>query len=175
MERPYEQIRRMVKLFEYNRLKLRFRNEDERARFIDGWAERFCETDDAEWNIAVTIMTARRREPNFYNMEKALREAQGIRKERRLQEDQREQDEWRREEQRRKEGQEGNSTGEVRTGLRTAAQTNSRAATANTQKRALQPQGSYNLKTPPKTPEEIAQEALLRYERIGVNLKRKGN
>ena len=77
MERPYEQIRRMVKLFEYNRLKLRFRNEDERARFIDGWAERFCETDDAEWNIAVTIMTARRREPNFYNMEKALREAQG--------------------------------------------------------------------------------------------------
>ncbi|MFQ9524356.1 MAG: hypothetical protein ACLR2G_13875 [Phascolarctobacterium faecium] len=61
MERPYEQIRRMVKLFEYNRLKLRFRNEDERARFIDGWAERFCETDDAEWNIAVTIMTARRR------------------------------------------------------------------------------------------------------------------
>ena len=89
MERPYEQIRRMVKLFEYNRLKLRFRNEDERARFIDGWAERFCETDDAEWNIAVTIMTARRREPNFYNMEKALREAQGIRSERRLQ------DEWR--------------------------------------------------------------------------------
>mgnify|MGYP000222989265 CR=1 FL=1 len=58
MERPYEQIRRMVKLFEYNRLKLRFRNEDERARFIDGWAEHFCETDDAEWNIAVTIMTA---------------------------------------------------------------------------------------------------------------------
>ena len=85
MERPYEQIRRMVKLFEYNRLKLRFRNEDERARFIDGWAEHFCETDDAEWNIAVTIMTARRREPNFYNMEKALREAQGIRRERRLQ------------------------------------------------------------------------------------------
>ena len=82
MERPYEQIRRMVKLFEYNRLKLRFRNEDELARFIDGWAEHFCETDDAEWNIAVTIMTARRREPNFYNMEKALREAQGIRRER---------------------------------------------------------------------------------------------
>lgn len=80
MEKPYEQIRRMVKLFEYNRLKLQFRNEDERARFIDGWAEHFCETDDAEWNIAVTIMTARRREPNFYNMEKALREAQGIRR-----------------------------------------------------------------------------------------------
>ncbi|WP_455654912.1 hypothetical protein [Phascolarctobacterium sp.] len=30
-----------------------------------------CETDDAEWNIAVTVMTARRHEPNFYNMEKA--------------------------------------------------------------------------------------------------------
>lgn len=169
MEKPYEQIRQMVKLFEYNRLKLRFRNEDERARFIDGWAEHFCETDDAEWNIAVTIMTARRREPNFYNMEKALREAQGIRWERRLQEDRREQDEWRekqgREEQKQEEGREENSTGEVRTGLRTAVQTNSRAATANTQKRALQLQGSYNLKTPPKTPEEIAQEALLRYER----------
>lgn len=169
MEKPYEQIRQMVKLFEYNRLKLRFRNEDERARFIDGWAEHFCETDDAEWNIAVTIMTARRREPNFYNMEKALREAQGIRMERRLQEDQREQDEWREkqgsEEQRWEEGREENINGEVKTGLRTAAQTNSRAATANTQKRALQLQGSYNLKTPPKTPEEIAQEALLRYER----------
>jgi len=37
------------------------------------------------------------------------------------------------------------------------------------QKRALQLQGSYNLKTTPKTPEEIAQEALLRYER--KNLK----
>lgn len=171
MEKPYEQIRRMVKLFEYNRLKLQFRNEDERAKFIDGWAERFCETDDSEWNIAVTIMTARRREPNFYNMEKALREAQGIRMERRLQEGQREQDEWRekqgREEQRQEEDREGNSNGEVRTGLRTAVQTNSRAATANTQKRALQLQGSYNLKTPPKTPEEIAQEALLRYEMKG--------
>lgn len=173
MEKPYEQIRRMVKLFEYNRLKLRFRNEDERARFIDGWAERFCETDDAEWNIAVTIMTARRREPNFYNMEKALREAQGIRMERRLQEDQREQDEWREkqgsEEQRWEEDREENSNGEVRTGvrtgLRTAAQTNSNATTANTKKRALQLQGSYNLKATPKTPEEIAQEALLRYER----------
>ncbi|WP_455653610.1 hypothetical protein [Phascolarctobacterium sp.] len=171
MEKPYEQIRRMVKLFEYNRLKLRFRNEDERARFIDGWAERFCETDDAEWNIAVTIMTARRREPNFYNMEKALREAQGIRMERRLQEDQRTQDEWRekqsREEQRWEEGREENSTGEVKTGLRTVVEINSSAATANIQKRALQLQGSYNLKTPPKTPEEIAQEALLQYERKG--------
>lgn len=134
MERPYEQIRRMVKLFEYNRLKLRFRNEDERARFIDGWAECFCETDDAEWNIAVTIMTARRREPNFYNMEKALREAQGIRRERILDKERRE---------------------------------NDQANTTNAQKRALQKQGSYNLKATPKTPEEIAQEALLRYERKG--------
>lgn len=167
MEKPYEQIRRMVKLFEYNRLKLRFRNEDERARFIDGWAERFCETDDAEWNIAVTIMTARRREPNFYNMEKALREAQGIRMERRLQEDQRTQDEWREKQSREEQRREENSTGEVRTGLRTAAQTNSRAATANIPKRALQLQGSYNVKATPKTPEEIAQEALLRYERKG--------
>ena len=40
------------------------------------------------------------------------------------------------------------------------------------QKRALHMQGSYNLKTPPKTPEEIAQEALLRYERK-VILKRR--
>lgn len=137
MERPYEQIRRMVKLFEYNRLKLRFRNEDELARFIDGWAERFCETDDAEWNIAVTIMTARRREPNFYNMEKALREAQGIRMERRLQEEQK-----------------GNENNQANTNL-------------NTQKRALQKQGSSNLQSNPKTPYEIAQEALLRYERRG--------
>ena len=134
MEKPYEQIRRMVKLFEYNRLKLRFRNEDERARFIDGWAERFCETDDAEWNIAVTIMTARRREPNFYNMEKALREAKGLRRERILDKERRE---------------------------------NDQANTTNAQKRALQKQGSDNLKATPKTPEEIAQEALLRYERRG--------
>lgn len=35
------------------------------------------------------------------------------------------------------------------------------------QKRALHMQGSYNLKAIPKTPEEIAQEALLRYERRG--------
>lgn len=162
MERPYEQIRRMVKLFEYNRLKLRFRNEDELARFIDGWAERFCETDDAEWNIAVTIMTARRREPNFYNMEKALREAQGIRWERRLQEKQRAQAVWREEQ-----GREGNRNNEVKTEISTVAETSGGATTANTQKRALQLQGSYNLKTTPKTPEEIAQEALLRYERRG--------
>ncbi len=100
--------------------------------------------------------------------------------ERRLQEDQREQDEWRekhgREEQRRKEGREGNSTGEVKTEISTEVSTaieiNSSATTANTQKRALQLQGSFNLKTPPKTPEEIAQEALLRYERK-VILKRR--
>lgn len=138
MERPYEQIRRMVKLFEYNRLKLRFRNEDERARFIDGWAERFCETDDAEWNIAVTIITARRREPNFYNMEKALREAQGIRRKRILAKERRDNG-------------------------------NDQANTADPQKRALQKQGSSNLQPTPKTPYEIAQEALLRYERKGRN------
>lgn len=135
MERPYEQIRRMVKLFEYNRLKLRFRNEDERARFIDGWTERFCETDDAEWNIAVTIMTARRREPNFYNMEKALREAQGIRRERILDKERREKE------------------------------NNNQANTTDQQKRALQKQGSSNLQSIQKTPYEIAQEALLKYER----------
>lgn len=137
MERPYEQIRRMVKLFEYNRLKLRFRNEDERARFIDGWAEHFCETDDAEWNIAVTIMTARRREPNFYNMEKALREAQGIRRERILEKKRREKE------------------------------NNNQANTTDQQKRALQKQGSSNLQSIPKTSYEIAQEALLKYERRG--------
>ena len=178
MEKPYEQIRRMVKLFEYNRLKLQFRNEDERARFIDGWAEHFCETDDAEWNIAVTIMTARRREPNFYNMEKALREAQGIRKERRLQ------DEWRakdkgifQQDQRANNnaaeqgrGEKENNRANAQIG--TASETSGGATTSNTQKRALQLQGSYNLKTTPKTPEEIAQEALLRYERR-VILKRR--
>lgn len=178
MERPYEQIRRMVKLFEYNRLKLRFRNEDERARFIDGWAEHFCETDDAEWNIAVTIMTARR-EPNFYNMEKALREAQGIRRERRLQEKQREQDNWRAKDEgslqqaqrannnAAEQGREENENNGANGQISTAAETSSGATTANMQKRALQLQGSYNLKTTPKTPEEIAQEALLRYERRG--------
>ena len=181
MERPYEQIRRMVKLFEYNRLKLRFRNEDERARFIDGWAVHFCETDDAEWNIAVTIMTARRREPNFYNMEKALREAQGIRRERRLQEKQREQDNWRAKDEgslqqaqrannnAAEQGREENENNGVNTQTGTAREINSNATSTNTQKRALQLQGSYNLKAIPKTPEEIAQEALLRYER--KNLK----
>ena len=137
MEKPYEQIRRMVKLFEYNRLKLRFRNEDERARFIDGWAERFCETDDAEWNIAVTIMTARRS----------------------LQQDQRANNNAT------EQGWEGNGNNGANAQISTVAQTSSGATTVNTQKRALQLQSSYNLKTTPKTPEEIAQEALLRYER----------
>lgn len=158
MERPYEQIRRMVKLFEYNRLKLRFRNEDELARFIDGWAEHFCETDDAEWNIAVTIMTARRREPNFYNMEKALREAQGLRRERVLDKE-------------RKEMQ----NGEVSSWEENEYDKNGKFKNENialntaghAQKRALHMQGSYNLATVSKTPEEIAQEALLRYERRG--------
>lgn len=173
MERPYEQIRQMVKLFEYNRLKLRFRNEDERARFIDGWAEHFCETDDAEWNIAVTIMTARRREPNFYNMEKALREAQGIRRERRLQDEWRAKDKGSLQQDQRannnaaEQGREGNGNNGANAQISTAAETSGGATTSNTQKRALQLQGSYNLKTTPKTPEEIAQEALLRYERRG--------
>lgn len=156
MERPYEQIRRMVKLFAYNRLKLHFRNEDEQARFIDVWVERFCETDDAEWNIAVTIMTARRREPNFYNMEKALREAQGIRRERVLAKE-------------RKEMQNGevssweenwhDKNGKVKN------ENNVLNTAGHAQKRALHMQGSYNLATVSKTPEEVAQEALLRYER----------
>lgn len=163
----------MVKLFAYNRLKLRFRNEDERARFIDVWVERFCETDDAEWNIAVTIMTARRREPNFYNMEKALREAQGIRRERVLDKERKAQNEWREEqggEETRweEQGRKENGNNEVKTEIGTAAEISSEATTTNTQKRALQLQGSYNLKATPKTLEEIAQEALLRYERRGI-------
>lgn len=178
MERPYEQIRRMVKLFEYNRLKLRFRNEDELARFIDGWAEHFCETDDAEWNIAVTIMTARRREPNFYNMEKALREAQGIRRERRLQDEWRAKDKGSLQQDQRannnaaEQGREGNGNNGANAQISTAAETSGGATTANMQKRSLQLQGSYNLKATPKTLEEIAQEALLRYERR-VILKRR--
>ena len=121
----------------------------------------------------MTIMTARRREPNFYNMEKALREAQGIRRERRLQ------DEWlakdkgslqqdqrannNAEEQVREENENNRANAQIGT----TREINSNATTANTQKRALQLQGSYNLKATPKTPEEIAQEALLRYERRG--------
>lgn len=174
MERPYEQIRRMVKLFEYNRLKLRFRNEDERARFIDGWAERFCETDDAEWNIAVTIMTARRREPNFYNMEKALREAQGIRRERRLQDEWRAKDKGSLQQDQRannnaaEQGREENENNGANAQISTAAETSSVATTANMQKRALQLQGSYNLKT---TPSPVAPTINplngLKYETLG--------
>lgn len=136
MERPYEQIRQMVKLFEYNRLKLRFRNEDERARFIDGWAEHFCETDDAEWNIAVTIMTARRREPNFYNMEKALREAQGIRRERRLQDEWRAKDKGSLQQDQRannnaaEQGREGNGNNGANAQISTAAETSGGATTS---------------------------------------------
>ena len=141
MERPYEQIRRMVKLFEYNRLKLRFRNEDERARFIDGWAERFCETDDAEWN-----------------MEKPLREAQGIRRERVFDKE-------------RKEMQNGEVSSWEEKGHdkndKVENENNALNTADSAQKRALHMQGSYNLKATPKTPEEIAQEALLRYERRG--------
>ena len=64
-------------------------------------------------------------------------------------------------------GREGNGNNEVKTEISTAAETSSGATTDNTKKRALQLQGSYNLKATPKTPEEIAQEALLRYERRG--------
>ena len=104
-------------------------------------------------------------------MEKALREAQGIRRERRLQ------DEWlakdkgslqqdqrannNAEEQVREENENNRANAQIGT----TREINSNATTANTQKRALQLQGSYNLKATPKTPEEIAQEALLRYER----------
>lgn len=132
MEKPYEQVRRAVKLFECNKLRLHFANDDVRAQFIDRWAEEFAGENDTEWNIAVVIMTSRRREPNMYNMKKALREAQGIKRERILDKERRE---------------------------------NDQANTADPQKRALQKQGSSNLQSTPKTPYEIAQEALLRYER----------
>ena len=82
MEKPYEQVRQAVKLFECNKLRLHFANDDVRAQFIDKWAEEFAGENDTEWNIAVVIMTSRRREPNMYNMKKALREARGIRRER---------------------------------------------------------------------------------------------
>lgn len=62
-------------------------------------------------------------------------------------------------------GREENENNGANAQISTAAETSSVATTANMQKRALQLQGSYNLKTTPKTPEEIAQEALLRYER----------
>ena len=64
-------------------------------------------------------------------------------------------------------GREENENNRANGQISTAAETSGGATTANTQKRALQLQGSYNLKTTPKTPEEIAQEALLRYERRG--------
>ena len=123
----------------------------------------------------MTIMTARRREPNFYNMEKALREAQGIRRERRLQDEWRAKDEGSLQQDQRannnvaEQGREGNGNNRAKGQISTAAETSGGATTANMQKRALQLQGSYNLKATPKTPEEIAQEALLRYER--KNLK----
>lgn len=121
------------------------------------------------------------REPNFYNMEKALREAQGIRRERRLQDEWRAKDEGGLQQTQRannnaaEQGREENENNGANAKISTAREINSNATTANMQKRALQLQGSYNLKTtPPKTPEEIAQEALLRYERKGrvMNLKR---
>ena len=65
-------------------------------------------------------------------------------------------------------GREGKENNRANAQISTAREINSNATTANTQKRALQLQGSYNLKTTPKTPEEIAQEALLRYERRGI-------
>ena len=133
MEKPYEQVRQAVKLFECNKLRLHFANDDVRAQLIDKWAEEFAGENDTEWNIAVVIMTSRRREPNMYNMKKALREARGIRRERILNKKRRESD-------------------------------NDQVNTTNAQKRALQKQGSSNLQPTPKTPYEIAQEALLKYE-----------
>ena len=114
-------------------------------------------------------------------MEKALREAQGIRRERRLQDEWRAKDEGGLQQTQRannnaaEQGREENENNGANAKISTAREINSNATTANMQKRALQLQGSYNLKTtPPKTPEEIAQEALLRYERKGrvMNLKR---
>ena len=104
-------------------------------------------------------------------MEKALREAQGIRRERRLQDEWRAKDEGSLQQDQRannnatEQGWEGNGNNGANAQISTVAQTSSGATTVNTQKRALQLQSSYNLKTTPKTPEEIAQEALLRYER----------
>lgn len=119
----------------------------------------------------------RSREPNFYNMEKALREAQGIRRERRLQDEWRAKDEGSLQQDQRannnaaEQGREGNGNNGANAQISTAAETSGGATTSNTQKRALQLQGSYNLKTTPKTPEEIAQEARLRYEREGEEVK----
>lgn len=198
MEKPYEQIRKTLKLFECNKLRLRFRDEDERARFMECWVERYGDVDDAEWNIAVVIMTARHREPSFYNMEKALREAQGIRYESQLKKEQKElqngeENGWDENGQskngqytigRSKDGQsktgqyktgyskDGQSkTGQYKTGHSKDGQSKNENNTFDTaapaQKRALHMQGSNNLATIPKTPEQVAQEALLRYERRG--------
>ena len=106
-------------------------------------------------------------------MEKALREAQGIRRERRLQDEWRAKDKGSLQQDQRannnaaEQGREGNGNNGANAQISTAAETSGGATTSNTQKRALQLQGSYNLKTTPKTPEEIAQQALLRYERRG--------
>ncbi len=59
-------IRQMVKLFEYNRLKgCGLETKMNGPGLLMAGQNTSGETDDAEWNIAVTIMTARRREPNF--------------------------------------------------------------------------------------------------------------
>lgn len=166
MEKPYEQIRKTLKLFECNKLRLRFRDEDERARFMECWVERYGDVDDAEWNIAVVIMTARHREPSFYNMEKALREAQGIRYESKLKKERKElqigeENGWE------ESGQYKN--GQCKTGHSKDGQSKDENKALDTaapaQKRALHMQGSNNLATITKTPEQVAQEALMRYER----------
>lgn len=168
MEKPYEQIRKTLKLFEWNKLRLRFRNEEERTRFMECWVARYGDVDDAEWNIAVVIMTARHREPSFYNMEKALREAQGIRYESQLKKEQKELQNgevsgWEENGQGKngqsKNGQSKNGQGKNENNALTIA--------ANAQKRALHMQGSNNLATITKNPEQVAQEALMRYERRG--------
>lgn len=178
MEKPYEQIRKTLKLFEWNKLRLRFRNEEERTRFMECWVARYGDVDDAEWNIAVVIMTARHREPNFYNMEKALREAQGIRYESKLKKEQEELQNgevsgWEENGQSKngqvKIGQSKNGQGKNEQYKNGQGKNENNALTiaANAQKRALHMQGSNNLATITKNPEQVAQEALMRYERRG--------
>ena len=188
MEKPYEQIRKTLKLFECNKLRFKFRDEDERARFMECWVERYGDVDDAEWNIAVVIMTARHREPSFYNMEKALREAQGIRYKSQLKKEQKElqngeENGWDENAQCKKgqytigQGKIGHSkdgqgkTGQDKIGYSKDGQSrdenNALNTAANKQKRALHMQGSNNLSTVPQTPEQVAREALMRYERRG--------
>lgn len=168
MEKPYEQIRKTLKLFECNKLRLRFKDEDERARFMERWVERYGDVDDAEWNIAVVIMTARHREPSFYNMEKALREAQGIRYESQLK---KEQQELQNAEENGWDENRQSKIGQYKIGRskygQSKTENNALDTAANKQKRALHMQGSNNLSTIPKTPEQVAQEALMRYERRG--------